>query len=223
MPKLSLTQQIFIGLAVGIIIGYFIHRADQTKSLQDQMVVSVNGLELDPQAKTNLLKAVNSADTPTRAAALVATVKDSTNLTAPVKEQVLAWATGLNDAHQRKDNLIQWVRVLSRIFLNLIKMLIAPLIFSTLVVGIAGAGDMRKVGRIGVKAMIYFTCATMLALVIGLVAVNITKPGLGVNLPSEQSAEAKEIAANAGKMTPQNHIVNVFPTSLIKSMAQSAS
>ena len=151
--KLTLTHQIFIGLGIGIFVGWLIHQF----------------FDSDPHAK---------------------------------------------------EIAIQWVRVLSRIFLSLIKVIIAPLIFSTLVVGIAGAGDMKKVGRIGVKAMAYFTFATLLALVIGLVAVNITKPGVGVNLPSEQSAEAKEIAARAGKMTPQDHIVNVFPTSIIKSMAE---
>lgn len=119
-----------------------------------------------------------------------------------------------------KAQAIQWVRVLSRIFLNLIKVIIAPLIFSTLVMGIAGAGSLREVGRIGLKAIIYFEIVTTLALFIGLGAVNLTKPGVGVNLPSEQSEEAKAIAANASKMTPQDHIVNIFPTSLIKSMAE---
>ena len=219
MRKLSLTQQIFIGLFIGILVGYVIHRADRAPALQQQLVASVTSLDADPQAKTDLLTALNRVDTPAKAAEFVNTVNKS-SLPAPAKDQVLASAHELDAAYKHKEEWIQWVRVLSRIFLSLIKMLIAPLIFSTLVVGIAGAGDMRKVGRIGVKAMAYFTMATLLALVIGLVAVNITKPGKGVNLPSEQSAEAKEIAANAGKMTPQNHIVNVFPTSLIKSMAE---
>lgn len=219
MRKLSLTQQIFIGLAIGIFVGWLIHRADRAPAVHQQLRDTVNALEIDPQAKADLLAAVNRVDTPAKATALVETVKKS-NLPEPAKERVRASAESLDAAHKYKDNLIQWVRVLSRVFLNLIKMLIAPLIFATLVVGIAGAGDMKKVGRIGIKAIAYFTFATLLALVIGLVAVNITKPGLGVNLPSEQSAEAKEIAANAGKMTPQNHIVNVFPTSLIKSMAE---
>jgi proton glutamate symport protein len=151
--KISLTQQIFIGLGVGILVGWLIHQL----------------FDNNPHAK---------------------------------------------------EQAIQWVRVLSRIFLSLIKVIIAPLIFSTLVVGIAGAGSIKAVGRIGLKAMAYFTFATLLALVIGLVAVNITRPGDGVNLPSEQSAEAKEIAGRASKMTPQDHIVNVFPTSIIKSMAE---
>ena len=151
--KLSLTQQIFVGLGVGVLVGFLIH-------------------------------------------------------------------TFLDDNPYAKEQTIQWVRVLSRIFLSLIKVIIAPLIFSTLVVGIAGAGNIKTVGRIGLKAMAYFTCATLLALVIGLAAVNITKPGVGVNLPSEQSAEAKEIAGRAAKMSPQDHIVNIVPTSLIKSMAE---
>ena len=220
MPKLSLTQQIFIGLIIGIAVGYVIHRSDGAPAARQKLIETINRADADGQAKMDVLAALDKVDTPAKAADFVKTVGQSTALSASAKEQVLASAKELDAAYKHKEEWIQWVRVLSRIFLNLIKMLIAPLIFSTLVVGIAGAGDMRKVGRIGVKAMAYFTMATLLALVIGLVAVNITKPGKGVNLPSEQSAEAKEIAANASKMSPQNHIVNIFPTSLIKSMAE---
>ncbi len=121
---------------------------------------------------------------------------------------------------ETKKQMIAWVRVLSRIFLNLIKVIIGPLIFSTLVVGIAGAGSFKEIGRIGLKALIYFEIVTTLALFIGLGAVNLTKPGVGVNLPTEQSAEAKELAARAGNVTPQDHIVNIFPTSIAKSMVE---
>jgi Na+/H+-dicarboxylate symporter len=115
---------------------------------------------------------------------------------------------------------IAWVRVLSRIFLSLIKVIIAPLIFSTLVVGIAGAGSLKEVGRIGAKALIYFEVVTTMALFIGLAAVNLTRPGDGVNLPPEPSAEAKEIASRAAKISPQDHIVGIFPTSIVRSMAE---
>jgi proton glutamate symport protein len=115
---------------------------------------------------------------------------------------------------------IAWVRVLSRIFLSLIKVIIAPLIFSTLVVGIAGAGSLKEVGRIGAKAIIYFEIVTTMALFIGLAAVNLTRPGDGVNLPPEPSAEAKEIAARAAKISAQDHIVAIFPTSIVRSMAE---
>src|SRR5204863_2863542 len=86
--------------------------------------------------------------------------------------------------------LIGWLRpdwgnavyFLRDIFLNLIKSIIAPLVFSTLVVGIAGGGDLKKVGRIGVKALIYFEIVTTVGLFIGLAVVNFTKPGMGVPL-----------------------------------------
>src|SRR5262245_15350742 len=114
---------------------------------------------------------------------------------------------------------IAWVRVLSRIFLSLIKVIIAPLIFSTLVVGIAGAGNLKEVGRIGLKALVYFEIVTTLALFIGLGAVNLIRPGAGVNLPPEPSAEARELAARAGKIAAQDHIVQIGPPSVGKAMA----
>src|SRR5438067_12235302 len=86
--------------------------------------------------------------------------------------------------------IIGWLRpdwgnavyFLRDIFLNLIKSIIAPLVFSTIVVGIAGAGALKKVGRMGIKALVYFEIVTTAALFIGLAIVNLTKPGLGVTL-----------------------------------------
>src|SRR2546428_5391681 len=72
------------------------------------------------------------------------------------------------------------LRLLSLIFLNLIKTIIAPLLFSALVVGIAGHSNLRQVGRMGVKALVYFEIVTTLALLIGLAAINISKAGVGV-------------------------------------------
>ncbi len=115
---------------------------------------------------------------------------------------------------------VAWVRVLSRVFLALIKVIIAPLIFSTLVVGIVGAGNLKEIGRIGLKAIIYFEIITTFALFIGLGAVNLTRPGDGVNLPAEPTAEAKEIAGRAAKMTAQDHVVHIFPTSIVRAMAE---
>src|SRR5438477_2501614 len=83
------------------------------------------------------------------------------------------------------------VRPLSLLFLNLIKSIIAPLIFATLVVGIAGTGDIKQVGRIGAKSLIYFEVVTTLALFIGLAAVNITRPGDGVSLAGVAKGEDK--------------------------------
>ena len=91
------------------------------------------------------------------------------------------------------------MRPLSILFLNLIKSVIAPLIFSTLVIGIAGTGDIKQVGRIGIKALIYFEIVTTFALVIGLAAVNITKPGVGVSLAGVAKPEDKAVLAERAK------------------------
>jgi proton glutamate symport protein len=108
-----------------------------------------------------------------------------------------------------------YFRPFSQIFLRLIKMVIAPLIFATLVAGIAGAGHFKIVGRMGVRALIYFEVVTTLALVIGLVAVNITKPGVGVNLPLGQQSE---ITAKA--QTWDQILLHVVPESVIDAMAK---
>src|SRR5947199_9897489 len=91
------------------------------------------------------------------------------------------------------------VRPLSTLFLNLIKSIIAPLIFSTLVIGIAGTGDIRQVGRIGVKSLIYFEIVTTFALFIGLAAVNLTKPGIGVSLAGVHGQDDNAMLADRGK------------------------
>ena len=83
----------------------------------------------------------------------------------------------------------QYFRPFSQLFLRLIKMIIAPLLFSTLVAGIAGAGHFKVVGRMGIRAIVYFEIVTTLALVIGLVAVNVTQPGKGLDLPPAGQTE----------------------------------
>jgi proton glutamate symport protein len=108
-----------------------------------------------------------------------------------------------------------YFRPFSQLFLRLIKMVIAPLIFATLVAGIAGAGHFKIVGRMGLRAIIYFEIVTTLALVIGLVAVNITKPGVGVNLPMGQQSE---ITAKA--QTWDQILLHVVPESVFDAMAR---
>src|SRR5207237_5938537 len=94
------------------------------------------------------------------------------------------------------------VRPLSTLFLNLIKSIIAPLIFATLVIGIAGTGDIRQVGRIGVKSLVYFEIVTTFALFIGLGAVNLTQPGVGVSLAGVPTSEGQAVlAARRPKLT----------------------
>jgi proton glutamate symport protein len=108
------------------------------------------------------------------------------------------------------------LRPLSTIFLRLIKSIIAPLIFATLVVGIAGHGNLKQVGRMGVKALVYFEVITSLALVVGLVAVNLTRPGAGVNIAA--IAQTGEIAAK--QQTIGEVITHIFPQSIVQAAAE---
>jgi proton glutamate symport protein len=111
------------------------------------------------------------------------------------------------------------VYFLRDIFLNLIKSIIAPLVFSTLVVGIAGGGDLRKVGRMGVKALIYFEVVTTAALFIGLAVVNFTKPGAGVILATTNTRIIQQIG-EAHPKTLIETLVHAFPASVVESMVR---
>ncbi|MFO0845552.1 MAG: cation:dicarboxylase symporter family transporter [Gemmataceae bacterium] len=111
----------------------------------------------------------------------------------------------------------QQLKPLSTIFLRMIKSLIAPLIFATLVIGIAGHGDdMKRVGRLALKALIYFEVVTTLALFIGLAGVNLVRPGVGVELPPE-SGEGKEFAAKGATLA--GVLEHIVPTSFFQAAA----
>ena len=111
------------------------------------------------------------------------------------------------------------VYFLRDIFINLIKSIIAPLVFSTIVAGIAGAGALRKIGRMGVKALVFFEIVTTAALFIGLAVVNFTKPGAGVTLATT-NAEMLNTLGQSHPKTFVETIVHVFPSSVIESMVR---
>jgi proton glutamate symport protein len=104
----------------------------------------------------------------------------------------------------------------SRVFLQLIRSIIAPLLFGTLVVGIAGGGDMKRMGRIGGKAILYFEIVTTLALFLGLAAVNLVRPGAGIPIHST----AAEAAIPQTATTFSSVLEHIFPSSIIDAMAR---
>ncbi|MBI2811403.1 MAG: cation:dicarboxylase symporter family transporter [Candidatus Melainabacteria bacterium] len=106
----------------------------------------------------------------------------------------------------------------AEVFLRLVKTIIAPLIFATLVVGIAGGGHVSSVGRLGLKCMIYFEVVTTFALAIGLLLVNTVQPGVGVNLISGNEAELASLAAKQPNIS--DIVTHIFPSSVIDSMAR---
>ena len=110
------------------------------------------------------------------------------------------------------------LRVFSDIFLRLIKTIVAPLILATLVTGIAGHGDLKSVGRMGIKSLVYFEVVTTLALVIGLVAINMSKAGVGLTLPPAMGASESITAPPPTHW--QDFLLHVFPENIAKSVAE---
>ncbi len=107
---------------------------------------------------------------------------------------------------------------LRNIFLNLVKSIIAPLIFASIVTGIAGGGEFKKVGRMGVKAIVYFEIVTTAALMIGLAVVNVTKPGYGVVLTGGK--DELGTLAQSHPLTFIDTIIHIFPSSIVDAMAR---
>jgi len=107
------------------------------------------------------------------------------------------------------------LRVLSDIFLRLIRTIVAPLIVATLIVGIAGHGDLKSVGRMGLKALVYFEVVTTLALAVGLVAINVTKAGVGLMVSGAAPIVSAPVATRWDEV-----LLHVFPENLAKSIAE---
>jgi proton glutamate symport protein len=108
------------------------------------------------------------------------------------------------------------LRVLSTIFIRLIRTIVAPLLFATLVVGIAGHGNLRQVGRMGVKAIIYFEIVTTLALLIGWAAISISRAGVGITLPPPAPGEQTAVPP---PQTWQDILLHAFPENIAKAVA----
>jgi proton glutamate symport protein len=116
-----------------------------------------------------------------------------------------------------RPQLAEHLRVLSDIFLRLIKVIVAPLILGTLVTGIAGHGNLRSVGRIGLKSLVYFEVVTTLALFIGVGAINISGAGEGLRMSTEPAVAAPQ---NAEPMRWEEFLLHVFPENIAKSIAE---
>jgi proton glutamate symport protein len=108
----------------------------------------------------------------------------------------------------------QNLKVLSQIFLRLVKTIIAPILFSTLVVGIAGHSDLKQVGRMGWKSIVYFEVVTTIALIIGLIAINISQAGVGIHIPADFHEELPVTMPQ----TWQDVVLHIFPENIIKSI-----
>lgn len=192
-----LTFFIFLALVLGIVLGY---------------VLNVNVFDT---YNTNIAKAdarVDQAEIRLGKMTDTATVQ-YTQLKAEKKEALQA----RRENETIREKKLEPLTLLSDIFLRLIKMIVAPLVFATLVVGVAKVGDIKAVGRIGGKTMLWFLSASLLSLVVGLIMVNIFKPGEAMNLPLPDSHIDTGIKKVALSM--KDFISHIVPKSMAEAMA----
>ena len=112
------------------------------------------------------------------------------------------------------------MRPLGDTFINLVKMVITPVIFLTVVLGIARTGDLKRVGRVGLKALVYFEIVTTFALAIGLIVMNVVRPGAGIDATRIPLADVTQYTTSAAKLSLVDFLVHIVPSSVIGAFAQ---
>ncbi len=112
-----------------------------------------------------------------------------------------------------------YIKILATIFIRLVQMIIAPLVLTTLVVGIAKLGDLKSVGRIGGRALAWFFTASFISLIIGLLWVNFLKPGVGVNLSNVDLSASTEVTEKTQDFSVQHFVEHIIPKSVFEAMA----
>ncbi len=111
------------------------------------------------------------------------------------------------------------IKLLGTIFIRMVQMIIAPLVFSTLVVGIAKMGDMKMVGRVGAKAMAWFISASLISLLLGMVLVNTLAPGKGTNIKMDDTSSASELLEKTQSFSLEEFVKHVIPKSIFEAFA----
>jgi len=190
--KSRLTLFILIALVLGIVLGFVLNRTYMESVNKDLETI-------DLAIKEKQLQKTLPGDT--------------LALTAEIKKLGIE----RNKVLSSRDKMVEPFSILADVFLRLIKMIVAPLVFSTLVVGVAKLGDIRAVGRIGGKTLLWFLCASLLSLLLGMVMVNIFRPGEAMHLPLP-SADAASGITSVG-FSLKNFLYHVFPASAVEAMA----
>jgi Na+/H+-dicarboxylate symporter len=192
-----LTFFIFLALVLGVALGYYLNVKSFTVYNDKIAASDVRVKAIDGQ----LLKVTDSAS------AAYKTLIIEKKATEQVRK----------DNEVLREKKLEPLTLLSDIFLRLIKMIVAPLVFTTLVVGVAKVGDINAVGRIGGKTMLWFLSASLLSLILGMIMVNIFKPGEAMNLPLPPSNIDTGIQKVA--LSLKDFISHIFPKSMVEAMA----
>jgi Na+/H+-dicarboxylate symporter len=197
MHKSKLTLYIFIALILGVVAGY-VYNVHVIGEINNKIS------NADANIKSISTRLVNLKDT-------------TTTEYKSLKIQKTAQAVIRSQNDGLRDDKLEGFTILSELFLRLIKMIIGPLVFTTLVVGVAKVGDIKAVGRIGGKTLLWFLSATLVSLLLGMLLVNLFKPGAAMHLPLSDSHLGTDIKATG--LSLKDFIGHVFPKSFFEAMA----
>ncbi len=196
-PKKSkLTLYIIIALVIGIGLGFVLNKNYIDEENKRLTSIEVSLLQLTTEIHT-------AADS---------------SIYKQLTSQKKALTKERNEVLVARDKKVEPFSILADIFLRLIKMIVAPLVFTTLVVGVAKLGDINSVGRIGGKTLLWFVGASLTSLLLGMILVNIFKPGIAMNLPVPDAGTDLGIAHNG--LSLKDFLYHVFPASVIDAMAK---
>ncbi len=194
--KSKLTLYIIIALVIGIALGFILNKTYLKE--ENQTLVSID-LKIE-KVHTQLTQLSDS------------------NQTAQLRLEKKALNQERNAVIQSREKKVEPFSLLADIFLRLIKMIVAPLVFTTLVVGVAKLGDIKAVGRIGGKTMLWFICASLMSLLLGMVLVNIFEPGIAMKLPLPDVGD--DIGLAHSGLSLKEFLYHIFPSSVIDAMAK---
>jgi Na+/H+-dicarboxylate symporter len=196
VKKSNITRYILICLVAGIALGFALNKSylfEENKELE-QLEISIL------QVKEQLAAATDSASI------------------ARLGNEVKALTQKRSTLSAARDSKVEPFSLMADIFLRLIKMIVAPLVFTTLVVGVAKLGDINSVGRIGGKTLLWFICASLTSLVLGMIIVNVFRPGEAMNLPLPDVNETSGVVS--GGLSLKEFLYHVFPSSVVDAMAK---
>jgi len=194
--KSRLTLYIIIALVTGIILGFILNKTYVVGENEKLAAIETELKTIDHEIHTQTDSAVVYS------------------LSIKKKEALKQ----RNELLKARDAKVEPFSLLADIFLRLIKMIVAPLVFSTLVVGVAKLGDLKAVGRIGGKTLLWFVGASLMSLLLGMVMVNLFQPGIAMHLPLPDAGE--DIGLGTNGLTLKNFLYHVFPASVIDAMAK---
>jgi Na+/H+-dicarboxylate symporter len=194
--KSRITLYILIALFIGIGLGFTLNK---TWLEQENLAIDNIQLSLD-DLKTQIKQATDSS--------VIQTLEQKNKTLSTERNALLA----------ARDNKLDPFSVLADVFLRLIKMIVAPLVFTTLVVGVARLGDIKSVGRIGGKTLLWFVGASLTSLLLGMILVNIFEPGIAMHLPVPDAGESSGVGASG--LSLKEFLYHVFPSSVVEAMAK---